>query len=167
MREKQVREKILKLQNKLEDLKKENKKTYMLPYESLEKIEKTLKSKKKMFTTEFKGLTNVCKIIFGEGGETVTFYRSFTVDADGEPYGQKHVGRGMGSYWEHSNEVESLASFARLRNIKSFSMEFSARKMSKKELEKIRRKKREAEQDKRDFMETDEELVFLNAPLRF
>lgn len=172
MREEKIREKISKLRNEVKVLKEKKKETYTLPYEKLTKIEAALKRDKDMIKTNFKGFTNVCKIIFGDRGDrqiknTKTFYTSFTVGADGEPYGQKFVGRGLEGFWEHPAEVRNLASYARQNGFESFSMEFSARKISKRELERMRQKEREAEQDRKDFMESTREVTFLTTTLRF
>tara|TARA_B110000858_G_C17690131_1_gene420844 strand:+ start:43 stop:1017 length:975 start_codon:yes stop_codon:yes gene_type:complete len=151
-------------------------------------MENRLNTDKEKVEKYFKGQTNVCKIIFGDDGDgqgKLTSYISFTVGSDGEPYGQKRVGLGRSAYWIHPLEIKNLATAARQYGVSSFSMQFSARRVSKRELEakkeEIMRKKRiqkearkrkeraerEARQDEEDFMDSFEEFSFLKNPLRF
>ena len=90
----------------------------------------------------------------------------------------------MGEKWNENGRkriteafsVKALANRARDLGVSSFTMQFSNmtytnfQKKYKHRIQqdKMRRKKKdEEERDRRDFMQADEELLFLSAPLRF
>lgn len=144
--EMKINEKINKLQNEVKLLKEKKLANYGLKYKKFREIESGLKTDKKEVEKDFKGQTNVCKIIFGDDGNgegELTSYISFTVGSDGEPYGQQRIGHGRSGYWIHPKEIRELASAARQYGVSSFSMQFSAQRVSKRDLEQMRKEKKE------------------------
>lgn len=144
--EREINKKFKKLRNEVKLLKEKMSAEYGLKYKKFSDIKSRLEKDKKKVEKDFKGQTNVCKIIFGDEGDgkgKLTSYISFTVGSDGEPDGQKRIGRGPSGYWIHSEDIKRLASAAREYGVRSFSMQFSARRVSKRELEQMRKEKKE------------------------
>ena len=126
------------------------------------------------------GKSSVVKVVMGsdgiysDKGLSVYFYR-FPILANNEALGEKWNENGRKRITE-AFSVKALANRARHLGVSSFTMQFSNmtytnfQKKYKHRIQqdKMRRnKKDEEERDRRDFMQADEELLFLSAPLRF
>ena len=117
----------------------------------------------------WKGMSSVCKVVMGSDGRssdaglTVRYVR-FPIKRNSEVADEKFMRQ-----WIHGTAVKQLAKMARDMDVQFFTMQFSDMDYREFQMKYKRRMKMEADEkeDTRDFMEAENELLFLHTQLRF